>query len=138
MSVTPDQFKMALGRFCSGVTVITVTDDEGDHAMTASAFTSLSLNPPLVLVCVQKKGNMHERLSRASGFAVNILDQAQESVSNRFAGWWNRGRVQMGRPRPSSERRARTPLIHGGALAHLGATYTSESMVATTPSTSVG
>ncbi len=88
MPVTPDQFKAALGRFCSGVTVVTVTDEEGDHAMTASAFSSLSLEPPLVLVCVKKNGNMHTRLSKADGFAVNLLDEAQESVSNRFAGWW--------------------------------------------------
>ena len=90
MSVTPDQFKATLGRFCSGVTVITVTDDDGDHAMTASAFSSVSLEPPLVLVCVKKNGNMHQRMASASGFAVNLLDQNQESVSNRFAGWWNK------------------------------------------------
>ena len=119
MSVTPDQFKMALGRFCSGVTVITVTDAEGDHAMTASAFTSLSLNPPLVLVCVQKKGNMHERLSRASGFAVNILDQAQESVSNRFAGWWNREESKWADLTIERAPGSNAPLI-GGALAQLG------------------
>jgi len=89
MSVPADQFKAALGRFCSGVTVITVTDSDGDHAMTASAFSSLSLDPPLVLVCVKKTGNMHTRMSSATGFAVNVLDSAQESVSNRFAGWWN-------------------------------------------------
>ena len=90
MSVTPDQFKATLGRFCSGVTVITVTDDDGDHAMTASAFSSVSLDPPLVLVCVKKNGNMHQRLSSATGFGINLLDRNQESVSNRFAGWWNK------------------------------------------------
>jgi flavin reductase (DIM6/NTAB) family NADH-FMN oxidoreductase RutF len=90
MSVPAEDFKMALGRFCAGVTVITVTDADGDHGMTASAFTSLSLDPPLVLVCVGKKGNMHARLQAAGSFAVNLLDAQQESVSNRFAGWWNK------------------------------------------------
>lgn len=89
-SVPANDFKMALGRFGSGVTVVTVHDAEGDHGMTASAFTSLSLDPPLVLVCVGKKGNMHARLSQANAFAVNVLDVAQESVSNRFAGWWDK------------------------------------------------
>lgn len=92
MSAPPDQFKAALGRLCAGVTVVTVADPDGDHGMTASAFTSLSLDPPLVLVCVGKKGNMHARLSAADHFAVNLLDAAQESVSNRFAGWWEEGR----------------------------------------------
>jgi flavin reductase (DIM6/NTAB) family NADH-FMN oxidoreductase RutF len=90
MDVTPDQFKAALGRFCSGVTVVTVADADGNHGMTASAFTSVSLEPPLVLVCVGKKGQMHARLAEATGFAVNVLDSAQESVSNRFAGWWDK------------------------------------------------
>ena len=59
--------------------------------MTASAFTSLSLDPPLVLVCVTKGNATHEKLSAGGGFAVNILSQEQVSVSNRFAGWWKEG-----------------------------------------------
>jgi 3-hydroxy-9,10-secoandrosta-1,3,5(10)-triene-9,17-dione monooxygenase reductase component len=121
MSVTPDQFKAALGRFCSGVTVITVTDEDGDHGMTASAFSSLSLEPPLVLVCVKKNGNMHQRLEKADGFAVNLLDQAQESVSNRFAGWWNEETSKWADlevvPAPTSK----APWI-GGSLASLDCT----------------
>ena len=58
--------------------------------MTASAFCSLSIDPPLVLVCVKKNGAMHERLTEADGFGVNLLDRSQETVSNRFAGWWNK------------------------------------------------
>jgi len=92
MAVSAQEFKAALGRFPSGVTVITVSDDEGDHGMTASAFSSLSIDPPLVLVCVGKKGRMHARLEKLDHFAINLLDGAQESVSNRFAGWWEEGK----------------------------------------------
>ncbi len=92
MAASSDAFKAALGRFCSGVTVIALRDADGnDHAMTASAFSSLSLDPPLVLVCVKKGGAMHDAMSTASGFSVNLLDATQESVSNRFAGWWEDG-----------------------------------------------
>lgn len=92
MPVSADDFKAALGRFCSGVTVVTTVDgDGGDQAMTASAFTSLSLDPPLILVCVKKGGAMHGHLSAGAGFAVNVLGSDQETVSNRFAGWWKEG-----------------------------------------------
>jgi flavin reductase (DIM6/NTAB) family NADH-FMN oxidoreductase RutF len=92
MAVTAPDFKAALGRFPSGVTVVTVRDDDGDHGMTASAFSSLSLDPPLILVCVGKKGRMHALLEQVDHFAINLLDRGQESVSNRFAGWWEEGK----------------------------------------------
>lgn len=80
-------FKQALGSFASGVTVITTrTADGGDHGMTASAFSSLSLDPPLILVCVQEQNQTHALLETAGHFAVNILARDQEESSNRFAG----------------------------------------------------
>tara|TARA_Y100001934_G_scaffold263184_1_gene338588 strand:+ start:1200 stop:1712 length:513 start_codon:yes stop_codon:yes gene_type:complete len=80
-------FKQAVGSFASGVTVVTTrTAEGGDHGMTASAFSSLSLEPPLVLVCVQEKNQTHELLEAAGHFAVNILARDQEERSNRFAG----------------------------------------------------
>jgi flavin reductase (DIM6/NTAB) family NADH-FMN oxidoreductase RutF len=118
MSVSADDFKMALGRFASGVTVITVTDNSGDHGMTASAFSSLSLDPPLVLVCVAKKGAMHARLEQASGFAVNLLDEAQESVSNRFAGWWDKDTSKWADLAVERAPESGAPWI-GGSLANL-------------------
>ncbi|MAO82959.1 MAG: hypothetical protein CMH50_03620 [Myxococcales bacterium] len=79
-------FKQAVGAFPSGVTVITVRTAKGeDHGMTASAFTSLSLEPPLILVCVQKKNTSYDLLRDAGAFAVNILAANQEEQSNRFA-----------------------------------------------------
>lgn len=91
MAVDADTFKAALGRFASGVTVVTVVSDEGDHGMTASAFTSVSLDPPLVLVCVGNGKDTHARIREAGSFAINILADTQVSVSNRFAGWWPEG-----------------------------------------------
>jgi flavin reductase (DIM6/NTAB) family NADH-FMN oxidoreductase RutF len=87
MSVDAPTFKAALSRFASGVTVVTVADAEGPVGMTASAFTSLSLDPPLVLVCVAKKARFHARLLGAAGFGVSLLDASQKALSNAFAGW---------------------------------------------------
>lgn len=88
MTVSAADFKAALGRFCSGVTVVTARSEGEDVAMTASAFSSVSLSPPLVLVCVKHGGTMHTTLEAGSHFAVNILDAVQQDVSNRFGGWW--------------------------------------------------
>jgi flavin reductase (DIM6/NTAB) family NADH-FMN oxidoreductase RutF len=80
-------FRSVLGRFASGVTVVTVCDDEGtDHGMTVSAFCSLSLIPPLVLLCVDHEASLHEILQRATHFGINILAAEQEAISRRFAG----------------------------------------------------
>jgi len=87
MPAAPQDFKDALGRFPSGVTVVTLNTEDGPHGMTASAFCSLSLDPPLVLVCVKKGNRTHGLLEAASGFAVNILGEEQSTHSNRFAGW---------------------------------------------------
>ncbi|MBJ95840.1 MAG: hypothetical protein CMP23_15365 [Rickettsiales bacterium] len=80
-------FRSALARFASGVTVITTVDSEGrDHGMTASAFTSLSLEPPLILVCIKQGNSTYRLIEERGAFAVNILSRSQEALSNRFAG----------------------------------------------------
>ena len=87
MTLDPDSFRSVLGRFASGVTVVTARDGDGrDHGMTVSAFSSLSLSPPLVLICVDRAASMHDVLVNASHFAVNILSANQEAVSRRFSG----------------------------------------------------
>ena len=87
MSVTKDIFKRAMGAFPSGVTVITTRLVDGtDVGMTASAFSSLSMEPPLGLVCIQNRLDMCRFIETAGGFAVNILASDQEALSNRFAG----------------------------------------------------
>jgi len=86
MSLDPDAFRAVLGRFASGVTVVTATDAEGrDYGMTVSAFSSVSLQPPLVLVCVDSVASIHDVLAGASHFAINILASTQESIARRFA-----------------------------------------------------
>lgn len=87
MTIDPDTFRSVLGRFASGVTVLTARDDgDNDFGMTVSAFCSLSLVPPLVLVCVDQVASMHDMLLRAPHFAVNILAAHQEAISRRFSG----------------------------------------------------
>lgn len=86
MTVDPDTFRSALGRFASGVTVVTSRDGSGrDHGLTVSAFCSLSLEPPLVLVCIDQEASMHPVLDQATHFAVNILANGQEAIARRFA-----------------------------------------------------
>jgi flavin reductase (DIM6/NTAB) family NADH-FMN oxidoreductase RutF len=87
MSIDPDLFRAVLGRFASGITIITVRDRDGrDHGMTVSAFASLSLDPPLVLVSIGNDATMAPVMAEATSFAVNILSDQQEALSRRFAG----------------------------------------------------
>jgi flavin reductase (DIM6/NTAB) family NADH-FMN oxidoreductase RutF len=86
LSVTPDEFRSVLGRFPSGVTVVTTKDGDGsDEGMTVSAFCSVSLSPPLVLICIEKNASAYEALTAASGFVVNILAATQEQIARRFS-----------------------------------------------------
>ena len=84
-----DTFRAVLGRFASGITIVTARDEhEHDHGMTVSAFCSLSLEPPLVLICIEKGASLHGVLATgntASRFAVNILEARQEEIARRFA-----------------------------------------------------
>ncbi len=84
--VTPDEFRAALGRFASGVTVITVElPERGVHGMTANAFCSVSLHPPLVLVCVDHLAETYLHLREQGEFGVSILKVEQEALSEFFA-----------------------------------------------------
>ena len=84
--VDADTFRSVLGRFASGVTIVTARDDGGhDHGMTVSAFASVSLSPPLVLMCVDHAASMHELLRGHPRFGINILSANQEAYSRRFA-----------------------------------------------------
>ena len=86
MAVSHEEFRQALGRFASGVTVVTCKCDLGNPCgLTVSAFSSLSLEPPLVLICIDRRASVYADLKEGSCFAVNVLAQDQESVSRRFA-----------------------------------------------------
>ena len=87
MSIDPDTFRAVLGRFASGVTVVTARGTDGrDAGMTVSAFCSLSLAPPLVLVCIARDASLHDALVPGHPFAVNVLAAGQEALSRRFSG----------------------------------------------------
>jgi len=80
------RFRQLLGRFATGVTVLTVRDPEGRPAgMTASSLASVSLEPPLVSVCVDHAAELHDLILAAPEFVVNVLEGAQEELSRRFA-----------------------------------------------------
>ena len=86
MAIDPDEFRAVLGRFASSVTIVTARDGDGrDHGMTASAFCSTSLVPPLVLACIDRATEMHGVLGSATFFGVSILEEGQEALSRRFA-----------------------------------------------------
>jgi flavin reductase len=89
----PDDFRAAMSRFPSGVTVVTSVLDGLDHAMTASAFTSVSLDPPLVLVCVDKTTRFHQAVAVTRRWAVSILNAGQVETATWLA---NRGRPLPG------------------------------------------
>ena len=87
MSIDPDAFRSLLGRFASGITVVTTVDETGrDVGMTVSAFSSVSLDPPLVVICVARDASVFNELTAAHYVVVNILAAEQESLSLRFAG----------------------------------------------------
>ena len=86
MTVEAPEFRAALSRFASGVTILTLRDDAGrDHGMTVSAFSSLSLSPPLVLACVDESATMRDRFHVGATFAVHMLGADQSALSDRFA-----------------------------------------------------
>ncbi|MBB6405258.1 flavin reductase family protein [Arthrobacter sp. AZCC_0090] len=85
--VDPSIMRQAMGQFASGVTVITTLDGEGNPTgCTMSAFSSLSLDPPLVLVCIGKDRSMAKWLQEGNGYVVNILAAHQADLALNFAG----------------------------------------------------
>lgn len=81
-----DTFKASMSRFASGVTIITTRDSEGAPAgFTASSFSSLSLNPPMVLFCLDRESYCFDAFYGAENFGVNILSSKQQSLSKRFS-----------------------------------------------------
>jgi flavin reductase (DIM6/NTAB) family NADH-FMN oxidoreductase RutF len=84
--IDADTFRAVLGRFASGITIVTARDGAGkDHGMTVSAFSSLSLDPSLVLFCIDHAASMYELLLGHPRFGISILSSGQEAYSRRFA-----------------------------------------------------
>jgi flavin reductase (DIM6/NTAB) family NADH-FMN oxidoreductase RutF len=86
VSVDAHAFRRALGQFASGVTVVTTRDATGRVlGLTVSAFCSVSLHPPLVLVCIDQRSDANAGMRESGLFAVSVLSEEQEDVSRRFA-----------------------------------------------------
>ena len=84
--IDADNFRSVLSRFATGITIVTARDGAGvDHGMTISAFCSVSLSPPLILICVDHTASMHELLLTHPSFGINILATSQEAYSRRFS-----------------------------------------------------
>ncbi|GAA0565915.1 flavin reductase family protein [Actinomadura livida] len=108
-------FRTVLGAFATGVTVVTVGGAR-PHGMTANAFASVSLDPPLVLVCIDRKAIMHEVMAAAEYFAVSVLAASQEGVARHFADDWRpQGRAQFESVDWSPGEVSGAPLIRGAA-----------------------
>ncbi|WP_322511365.1 flavin reductase family protein [Chloroflexus sp.] len=93
MTIDPRDYRATMGLFATGVTVITASDGEQIRGMTANSLTSVSLDPLLLLVCVDRKARMAPVIAAATHFAVNILRVDQEAIARHFAG----------RPQPNLE-----------------------------------
>ena len=119
MSVDPRQFRDAMGHFATGVTVLTTRHEGEPHGMTANSVTSVSLDPMLILVCLMKDARTALAIQAAERFAVNILTEGQDELSQRFA-------------RPGQDHFEGLELMEGphglpllpGCLAHLAAQVT--------------
>jgi 3-hydroxy-9,10-secoandrosta-1,3,5(10)-triene-9,17-dione monooxygenase reductase component len=86
VSVDPSSFRRTLGQFATGVTVVTTRDASGRPlGLTVSAFCAVSLEPPLVLVCIDHRSEANRGLRESGEFAVSVLAEDQEGVSRRFA-----------------------------------------------------
>lgn len=85
--IDPAKFRRAMGQFATGVTVVTTRDAEGRPlGLTVSSFCSVSLDPPLVLVCVDNRSEAHDGFEASRVFGVSVLAEGQEEWSRRFAG----------------------------------------------------
>ena len=104
--------RRTLGMFATGVTVITTLKGQQVHGMTANAFMSVSLDPPLVLVSIDRRTKMCGLLYEGSHYGVSVLCETQSALSDRFA-----GRAANGAAEPRFDLVRETPLVDG-ALAH--------------------
>ena len=105
MPIDEALFKLAMSHFASGVTVVTTEHEGTPYGMTVASFASLSLHPPLVLICIEKAVKTHDALAAAEKFGVSMLAQEQTEISGRFASkkiedkfagiGWSRGELGM-------------------------------------------
>jgi len=85
MPIDDGHFRLALSHFASGVTVVTTAHDGQLYGMTVASFASLSLHPPLVLVCIERSVKTHDAIAAAGRYGVSILSSTQADISAKFA-----------------------------------------------------
>jgi len=85
MPIDDSRFRLAMSHFASGVTVVTTSHDGKLFGMTVASFASLSLHPPLVLVCIEHSVKTHDAITAAQKFGVSILSSGQTEISSKFA-----------------------------------------------------
>ncbi len=86
MTVSDAEFRTVLGRFATGVTVVATCDGKTPVGLTVNAFASISLDPPLVMISIDKRSHLNDAIPQAGFFAVSILTTEQQELSRRFAG----------------------------------------------------
>jgi flavin reductase (DIM6/NTAB) family NADH-FMN oxidoreductase RutF len=111
LPIDPSEFRRALGRFATGIAVVTTVHDRQVHGMTANGFASVSLRPPLVLVSLANGSKLHRLLTASRRYGVSVLREQQEDLSRHFA-------AQGGSAEVAFVWRREMPLLEG-ALAHL-------------------
>lgn len=109
-AINARDFRNAMGHFATGVVVISTEIEGTPHAMTANAFMSGSLEPPLVIVSVACTARMHDKIARAGMFGISVLAHAQDDVSQHFAG------KPSERYSPAFERIGGLPVIDGASV----------------------
>jgi flavin reductase (DIM6/NTAB) family NADH-FMN oxidoreductase RutF len=108
-------FRQLCGRFATGIAVVTARDSEGRPAgMTVNSFTSVSLDPPLVSIAIDRAASMHAVLHQATAYTINILESHQEALSRRFASGQQDRFEGIGFAPHRDDR-----IVLDGALAHL-------------------
>ncbi len=119
MSLSPTEFRKAIGCFATGVTIITVDLDGEVHGMTANALASVSLDPLLLLVCVDHNASTHAHLHARKRFGVNVLAEQQRVISEYYARPMRTHEEAEAQAGARFDRTAQgTPILHG-ALAFL-------------------
>lgn len=118
MAVTAMEFRRALGNFATGVCVVTCRIGERTHGITVNTLTSVSLDPPLVLICVDQKAIAHTLIPEAEYFAVNVLSERQRELSDYFAYRLALDPVHELKDVPHHAGTTGAPLVDG-ALTHL-------------------
>lgn len=86
MTITPEELRIAMRNWTTGVTIVTAEHEDNRHGMTVSSFTSLSLEPPLLSVSLYNTSRTHALVTAAGTFGVTVLAEDQEEISNTFAG----------------------------------------------------